>query len=140
MILLFSAVRFVIRTARDAETRAPGRGVSFAVGGGIGLLSGLTGTGGGIFLTPLLIALRWARTKTASATSAVFILVNSASGLAGNLSATKAFPSMVATFALASIAGGALGSYLGSRRFDELLIKRLLAMVLAIAGAKMLIS
>src|SRR5262249_2743397 len=83
------------------------RPVALGVGAGLGLLSGLTGTGGGIFLAPLVIFMHWAR--TASAISAAFILVNSISGLLGNLSATKTFP----PFAL-PLAGAA--SYLGSSR------------------------
>jgi uncharacterized membrane protein YfcA len=140
IVLLFSAVRFLTKATPDADTRPPSKGVSVAVGGGLGLLSGLTGTGGGIFLTPLLIFLRWARTKTASATSAVFILANSASGLVGNLTATKSFPAVGVAFAAAAVIGGVVGSYLGSRRFDVVLIKRLLAIVLTVAGIKLVLS
>jgi hypothetical protein len=104
------------------------------------LLSGLTGTGGGIFLTPLLIFLRWARTKTAAATSALFILLNSVAGLLGNLSATQKFPRFGVSLLIAAGVGGAIGSYFGSRRFDPQLIKRLLAVVLAIAGAKLILT
>jgi len=139
-ILLLSAIRFLMRPAPDAEVRPPSRCLSLAVGGGLGLLAGLTGTGGGIFLTPLLIVLRWARTKTASATSALFILLNSVAGLGGNLSATRSFPSFALAFAGVAVVGGTLGSYLGSRRFDVVLIKRLLAVVLTIAGLKLVLS
>ena len=69
-----SAVQFLIRPPAESEPHAPAKPLAMGVGAGLGLLSGLTGTGGGIFLTPLLIFLRRARTKTASATSALFIL------------------------------------------------------------------
>jgi uncharacterized membrane protein YfcA len=140
IVLLASAVRLLMRPTPDAETRAPSRGVALAVGGALGLLSGLTGTGGGIFLTPLLILRRWARTKAAAATSAAFILVNSTAGLAGNVGATRSFPAVAVAFAVAAALGGTGGSYLGSRRFPVTLVQRLLALVLVIAGVKLLVA
>src|SRR5207237_1217811 len=83
----------------------------------IGFLSGLTGTGGGIFLTPLLLFSNWAKTKQASAVSALFILVNSIAGLAGFVSARQSIPAVVFILSAAAIVGGAIGSYLGSRKF-----------------------
>jgi uncharacterized protein len=67
LVLLFSAVRFFIRPREGAELRMPGVAKALPVGAGLGLLAGLTGTGGGIFLTPLIILMRWAATKTAAA-------------------------------------------------------------------------
>lgn len=83
LVLLCSAARFLIQTGPDQVPHEPSRPLALSVGAGLGLLSGLTGTGGGIFLTPLAIFMRWATTKTVSAVSALFILVNSISGLAG---------------------------------------------------------
>jgi uncharacterized protein len=100
----------------------------------------MTGTGGGIFLTPLLIFLRWARTRTASAVSALFILMNSISGLLGNFSATQTFPRFGLSLLAAAGLGGAIGSYFGSRRLQPLVIKRLLAVVLVIAGLKLVFT
>src|SRR5438034_8687799 len=124
----------MIRPKPDEETQPPSKAIAVSVGAGLGLLSGLTGTGGGIFLTPIMIFMRWARTKTASAVSALFILVNSISGLLGNLSSTKQLPSFILPMVAAAVAGGALGSYLGSRQFSPVFIRRLLAVVLTIAG------
>jgi uncharacterized membrane protein YfcA len=104
------------------------------------MLSGLTGTGGGIFLTPLLLFMRWAKTKNAAAVSALFILVNSTSGLLGNLSSTRHFPVFAIALVVAAISGGTAGSYFGSRRFDHTVIKRLLAVVLLIAGVKLILT
>jgi uncharacterized membrane protein YfcA len=140
VVLLASAVRFLVRPAEDTVTREPTRPVAMAAGAGLGLLAGLTGTGGGIFLTPLLLFNRWARTKTAAAVSALFILVNSISGLLGNLSSTKRYPAFALVLAVAAVAGGTAGSYFGSRRFDHVLIKRLLAVVLLIAGVKLIFT
>ena len=138
IVLLFSAGRFLYDPKDATEVKAPSRGVSIIVGGILGLLSGLTGTGGGIFLTPLMIVMRWATTKTAAATSVVFILVNSIAGLLGNVTATREIPSFAFVLLLAALVGGSVGSYLGSQRFSAPAIKRLLAAVLIIAGLKLI--
>lgn len=140
IVLLFSAALFLFRPANDTVKSEPNRAVALGAGGALGLLAGLTGTGGGIFLTPLLLLMRWARTKTAAATSALFILVNSVSGLLGNISSTKNLPSFVFILVAAAIVGGSAGSYFGSWRFNHVVIKRLLAVVLIIAGAKLIFA
>ena len=112
--------------------------MALALGGGLGLLAGLTGTGGGIFLTPLLLHLRWARTKTAAAVSALFILVNSAAGLVGNFASTTHLPTCAPVLAVSAVLGGAVGSYWGSRHLQPAAIKRCLAAVLLIAGVKLI--
>lgn len=138
IVLLYSAFRFLVRPKPDADVNPPSREVAMPVGAGLGLLSGLTGTGGGIFLTPLMIFMRWARTKTASATSAVFILVNSVGGLLGNLTSTQTLPSFALLLMGSVVIGGAVGSYYGSRRFSTTVVKRMLAVVLTIAGIKLI--
>jgi uncharacterized membrane protein YfcA len=140
IVLLYSAVRFLIQTGVEQEPHEPSKPVALSVGAGLGLLSGLTGTGGGIFLTPLIIFMRWARTKTASAVSAFFILVNSISGLAGNISSTKTLPLFALPMVIAALAGGAVGSYLGSRKLSSGFIKKTLAVVLIIAGYKLIFT
>jgi uncharacterized membrane protein YfcA len=140
VVLLFSAVRFLMRPSEDSVESAPSRPLALSLGAGLGLLSGLTGTGGGIFLTPLLLFKRWARAKNAAAVSALFILVNSTSGLLGNLSSTRYFPVFALALAVAAIIGGTAGSYYGSRKLDPAMIKRLLAAVLLIAGFKLVFT
>jgi len=140
VVLLYSAARFLLQTGTEQEPREPSKQVALSVGAGLGLLSGLTGTGGGIFLTPLMIFMRWARTKTASAVSAFFILVNSISGLAGNISSTKQLPLFALPMVIAALSGGAVGSYLGSRKFSPGFIKKILAVVLLIAGYKLIFT
>jgi uncharacterized protein len=130
-------VRFLWDPREAPQTRPPQLPVALISGGVLGLLAGLTGTGGGIFLTPLMILMRWAPTKAASATSVVFILVNSIAGLLGNLTATNEFPAMAVVLVVAAMIGGSTGSYLGSQRFSPVIIKRLLAAVLIIAGLKL---
>ena len=140
LVLLYSAARFVMPASAEAEPHEPRLPVALAAGAGLGFVSGLAGVGGGIFLTPLLILLRWARTKTASAVSAVFILVNSIAGLAGTVASTGAPPTLVAPLGAAVVVGGTVGSYLGSRRFSVPVVKRLLAAVLAIAAVKLVLT
>lgn len=140
LVLLASAARFLFHPPAEPAARHPSRTASLVFGAGLGLLSGLTGTGGGIFLTPLGILLRWDATKTIAAVSAVFILVNSAAGLIGSVLKTKTFPGVVPGLAAAAIAGGLAGSYLGSARLPHAAIKRLLAVVLLIAGFKLIFA
>lgn len=140
IVLLVSAAQFLVRPPAEGESHPPEKPLAMGVGAGLGLLSGMTGTGGGIFLTPLLIFLRWARTRTAAAVSALFILMNSISGLLGNISATQTFPRFGFSLLAAAGVGGAIGSYFGSRRLRPLVIKRLLAIVLIIAGLKLVFT
>ena len=140
VVLLFSAIRFVMPQIAETESHTPSRPVAIGVGAFLGLLSGLTGTGGGIFLTPILLLMRWATTKNAAAASALFILLNSTSGLLGNISATKSIPSVALPLGIAVVIGGAMGSYLGSNKLQPLTIKRLLAVVLTIAGFKLVFA
>jgi uncharacterized protein len=120
------------------ELRQPPLHWAMLIGAAMGLLAGLTGVGGGIFLSPLLLMLGWAGTKQTSAVAAPFILVNSLAGLAAVMVAkSAALPSYVWILAPAVIAGGWLGAEYGSRRFANPLIRRVLAVVLALAGIKM---
>jgi len=139
-VLLYSAARFLLKPPAEQDPVEPSRTVAVSVGGGLGLLAGLTGTGGGIFLTPLLLFMHWARAKTAAAVSALFILVNSVAGLLGNYSSTKQFPLFALVLVAAAGIGGAIGSYAGSRRLPPSAIKRFLAIVLLIAGTKLILT
>lgn len=122
------------------EVRAPAIPLAMAIGAAMGLLSGLTGVGGGIFLSPLLLILGWAGTKQTSAVAAPFILVNSIAGLAaGFVAGTASLPAMTWALAAAVLAGGWLGAEYGSRRFANPVVRRVLGVVLAVAGAKMVL-
>ena len=140
IVLLFSAIRFLMPQLVEEKATEPSIPVAISVGAGLGLLSGLTGTGGGIFLTPLLLLMRWATTKNAAAVSVLFILLNSISGLLGNFSATKNIPSFILPLAIAVVVGGVMGAYLGSKKLAPYAIKRLLAVVLIIAGLKLIFA
>ena len=140
IVLWLSAARFFIHPADPDEVKAPGMAVSLGTGAGIGLLAGLTGTGGGIFLTPLLLLRRWAFTRNAAGVTAVFILVNSCAGLLGHLGSGRAIPGVTWALAVAALAGGAAGAYFGSRRFSVPCLRVLLASVLVVAGGKLIFT
>jgi uncharacterized membrane protein YfcA len=139
-VLLVAAAGFGITAARAGDEYLPRAPWPLAVvsGAALGLLAGLTGTGGGIFLTPLLIAASWAGTRFAAGTSAIFILANSISGLAGNLAAVGSIPAAIPMWLGSVAVGGAIGSELGSRRLPAPWLRRGLALVLLIAGLKLI--
>lgn len=139
VVLLFAAARLWWQASRAEPLRSPPAPLALAaIGAGLGLLAGLTGIGGGIFLSPLLILLRWEEVRRTAGASAAFILANSVSGLLGHFAAGRAVPTVAGIFAPAVIAGGLLGSWLGARRLAPLVLRRLLAAVLAVASIKLL--
>ena len=141
-VLLFAAWRLAFSSPAQggAQTRPVALLPALFCGAALGLLSGLTGVGGGIFLSPLLLFLRWADVRKTAGVSVAFILVNSAAGLLGHLASVKNVPHEIAWWAPAALVGGLIGSELGSRRLAPLTMRRLLAIVLVIAGLKMLFA
>ncbi len=142
LVLLFAAYRlfqFRHSAITDAVKPIPVLG-AVLFGAGIGLLSGAVGVGGGIFLSPLLLFMGWAGTKETAGVSAAFILVNSVAGISGNLAGVKFLPDVIYPWAFAAVFGGLIGSSLGSRRFVNATLYRLLAVVLVIAGAKLILG
>ena len=109
-----------------------------ALGGAIGLLSGLTGVGGGVFLTPALIALRAAPVREVAAVSAAFILANSLAGLAGRLVAGGTIPPVGLAAVAAAVVGGTVGSQLGAFRLPVRALEGVMGLVLAVAACKLL--
>jgi len=145
VVLLLSAVRLLATIrARDAgrevavDAGAPPLVGALPIGVGLGFLSGLTGVGGGIFLSPVLLLLGWASAKRTAAVSVAFILVNSAAGLLGHLASLERVPPEVALWAPTVLVGGAIGSTLGSRVLPGRAIRVLLAIVLVTAGLKLM--
>lgn len=139
IVLLLSAVRFgVTLRAPDTARGAPPVPVSLVTGGTLGFLAGLTGVGGGIFLSPLLLLLGWATLRTTAATSVVFILANSIAGLLGQMHSIVGWPHDLLWWAVAVLLGGSIGSYLGARRLPSPALRGLLAVVLFIAGLKLI--
>ncbi|HEY5276094.1 MAG TPA: sulfite exporter TauE/SafE family protein [Coriobacteriia bacterium] len=142
MVLLIAAVR-LFQTARAAgaaegrETAIPAIPAVIA-GAGIGLLSGLTGTGGGIFLTPLILFAGWAPARVAAGISAAFILANSSAGLLGNVASIGSLPAALPIWLIAVAIGGSIGAELGARRLGTPALRRVLALVLVVAGLKLI--
>ena len=120
------------------EFRVPSLRYAVPIGGGIGLMSGFVGVGGGIFLSPILLLKKWADPKTAAATSALFILLNSISGLFGaSISGQlKIDIEVLLPFVFAVLIGGYLGSKYGSQVARQRGIRYLLISVLVIASMR----
>ena len=143
-VLLYSAVRLLIETmgvkvAERSVTGPPPVTLALAIGAGIGLLSGLTGVGGGIFLSPLLVLAGWASVRDSAAPTAAFILINSIAGLLGLLTRQPTLPDALPYWVVAVIAGGLIGATFGASRLDSRALRRSLGAVLVIAAGKMLI-
>jgi hypothetical protein len=138
--LILAAIRLALNLKSDREASAPPVWVCFLIGGMLGFVSGLVGVGGGIFLTPILLLMRWTETKKAAGISALFILVNSLSGLAGNYAQVLNLPGSVYVWITAAIVGGVIGSTMGSYRFNSLTLRRVLAVGLIVSGTKLIFT
>ncbi len=147
LVLLYAAVwmfRSTIGVAsdaasRDASPQPPALWLALPAGLLIGFLSGMTGVGGGIFLSPLLLYTGWAETRTTSGVAAPFILVNSIAGLLGHVAGLSELPPQIPFWAGAVLVGGWIGASYGSTRAPTTTLRRLLSLVLVIAGVKMVL-
>ena len=114
--------------------------LTLCIGAVIGLFSGMIGIGGGIILSPLIILLNWANMKETAAVSALFILVNSISGLAGMMINGLQADYQTLLMSLIAVVGGLFGSYLGAKKINNSMLQKLLAIVLLIASIKLLLT
>ena len=144
VVLLLTAFRMAWVAMHPPMSKAapspPHTPVALAVGGVLGLVAGLTGTGGGIFLSPVMLLFNWADTKRTAATASLFILLNSLSGLSGLASAGWRPAPSLAVLAAAACVGGLIGATIGSGRATPRALNLALAAVLLIAGAKLVLS
>ena len=139
ILLLFPVFRFIaFRKTEVTHLKEHSFIPALLIGGVIGLLSGMIGIGGGIILSPVLLLLKWSDQKQAAAISALFIFVNSLSGLAGQLSKGIQFNKYMLIYVLLALTGGIAGSWFGARKFKQDLLKKILAFVLLIAIVKLL--
>jgi len=143
VILLWAAILLLWKPTSRGASSAPDRPplwASLSAGGGIGVLSGLIGIGGGIFLAPLLILRDWARPKATAALSSAFILVNSLAALAGVLSHTRSFPQLLPVWMAVVALGGWIGADFGAKRLSPQALRRLLAGALVLASLKLFLA
>ena len=139
LILLFAAYRLFWFSDEENEQRRPHLLTALLWGGVLGFVSGLTGVGGGIFLSPLLLFMGWANFRQSAGSSSVFILLNSLAGLLGHLSSVQSLPPAALVWAVAAVLGGLVGSEMGVRRVAEVTLRRLLGLVLVMAGVKLIL-
>jgi uncharacterized membrane protein YfcA len=142
-VMIASSIRLVRPTARAPEgnaSRPSPIGARIALGAGVGLVSGLTGTGGGIFLLPALQVLGWAGPKAAVAVVSPFVLATSTAGLVGLMSVDPGLPTGLSLWAPAAVIGGLIGARAGHDHLDPRIMRGILATLLAAAGLKLLVS
>jgi uncharacterized protein len=141
ILLLAPIVRFLFfNTVTVGNLKKSNVALSLVIGAAIGLLSGMIGIGGGILLSPVLLLLKWSDMKQAAAISALFIFVNSISGLAGQLTKGIHFTADMYTYVAVAFVGGLCGAYFGAIRFNQVVLKYLLAAVLMLAAYKLLFT
>jgi uncharacterized membrane protein YfcA len=142
VLLIVAAIRLLLplEVATNRDPKLPHPALAALTGATIGLLSGLTGTGGGIFLSPILIFCGWAATRNASGIAITFILCNSVFGLLGNLASVQRLPSELPIYLAAAMAGALVGTALGVKRLPSGMILKALGAVLVIAGLKLIFT
>jgi uncharacterized membrane protein YfcA len=140
IVLIYAAVWMFRSSLRpiDKEPHTPPLWAAIVSGLAIGFLSGLTGVGGGIFLSPLLLYMGWSETRATSAVAAPFILVNSISGLLGHLSSVAQLPANIPLWGATAVLGGWIGATYGSKRAPAPVLRQLLSLVLIVAGSKLI--
>lgn len=137
VIVVFAGIRMLVPTRKPTDqppVDPPHWATGTATGGVIGLLSGLVGVGGGIFLSPVAVLAKWADAKHAAATSSLFIVANSLVGLAGRAPAGLTVPAQFPWIATAAGAGALAGSWLGARKLSVDWLKKALGLMLIAAG------
>lgn len=157
-VLIWSALRLFRFTAEEAgaqQSTAPEAGpglpaeapakelkqtTALVSGALIGLVSGVVGVGGGIFLSPLMMLMKWADAKHVAGTSALFIVFNSLAGLMGRASSGTLTFDLQAPLLVSAFGGGLIGSYLGATKLPRTLFCKLLSIVLLIAAAKLIVT
>jgi uncharacterized membrane protein YfcA len=131
-----AALRYLVWPKLDAqaETRAPSPLIALPVGGALGALAGLTGIGGGVYLSPLLVFARWCDPQKAAGIAACFIVVNSMAGLAGRWTSLAALPPFLPYLIAAALVGGVIGAGFSVAKLDKSGILRALGIVLGVAS------
>ena len=139
VVLVYASFRmlFDIPTKNEAQPDFPPIWLSLLLGAGIGFTAGLIGMGGGILLSPILILTNWAGPQLTAGTIAVFVLVNSISGLLGHWSVSMHLPSQLPIWGAVALVGGWIGAEIGSRRLSANFLRRMLGLILLLSGGRM---
>jgi len=142
LFLVVASFLLIIREyVKQTETTIKPMHVAYGltIGSVIGIVSGLIGVGGGVFLSPIIISANWTTVKNASGVAALFILCNSLASLSGNMVAINKVDHNIIYWVAAVIIGGVLGSHLGTVKFNNKIIIACLFLVLLTAGLKFLL-
>ena len=141
ILLVIVVIRFLFfSNFQNVETKPLQIIPALLIGAAIGFLSGLIGIGGGIILSPILLLLRWSTMKQTAAISALFIFVNSLSGLMGQLTKGINFSADMLMYVVVAFAGGLLGAYVGSLKLKTVMLKNILVAVLLVAAYKLIFT
>jgi len=141
VLLLFPVIRFFFfKNVEDKDLKPSNLTIAIVTGAVVGLLSGMIGIGGGIILSPILLLLQWTNQKQTAAISAAFIFVNSVAGLGGMLTQGISFTGDMVMYIVVAFVGGLLGAYFGSKKFNQNVLKYVLATVLLLASYKLLFT
>ena len=142
--LLFASFRLMLQfdpsTTEESHNHNPPIFIALLIGGIIGLVSGIVGIGGGIFLSPLMLLMHWANPKQTSASAAFFIVLNSIAGIVGRQAQANFAVGDFLPLMAAAVIGGLAGSWWGARKISSTVLPKLLAVVLAIAVTKLIIT
>ncbi|PZM78034.1 MAG: sulfite exporter TauE/SafE family protein [Candidatus Melainabacteria bacterium] len=143
VVLLVTALKMFYdsfhKPAEDHETKPVNYPQALGIGAALGLLSGMAGIGGGVFLSPVLLFLNWTTVKQTSATAAIFIVCNSISGLVGRAATNRLEFGSIMPYLVASFIGAIAGSFLGSKKLKNNILRRALGAVLIVAVYKLLL-
>ena len=139
VVLIYAAFRMLFNAPAKNETPTdyPPVWLSLLLGAGIGFTAGLIGMGGGILLSPILLLTNWAGPQLTAGTIAIFVLVNSISGLLGHWSVSMHLPSQLPFWSVVALVGGWIGAEIGSRRLSANFLRRMLGLILLVSGSRM---
>ncbi|WP_288072254.1 sulfite exporter TauE/SafE family protein [Hydrotalea sp.] len=138
VVLLISIIRLLYQNSEKPLNPSPKWYVLFVIGAIIGLISGMIGMGGGILLAPVLLLMGWSTQKQTAAICAIFIFLNSLSGMAGQIKTGFPLSTQIIYIVIIVLLGGWVGAYTGSKKLNEKNMKYMLAVVLIMASIKLL--
>lgn len=137
MVLLYAAIVLIVQSSKPSNRAEPRLGLQVLIGAGIGLVSGIVGVGGGIFLSPVIMFCGWANARQTAAVSSLFILLNSIAGFAARSNTAGRIVSEHSAVLMVAVMGALVGSWVGANRIPDAGVRRLLGVVLLFAVFKL---